>query len=135
MERTLRVPRAEFHRMLTHLREALPLEACGIMAGRDGAVTFLYPIDNLLQSPTEYYMDPSQQLQAMLALEKEGWEMLAIYHSHPEGPAYPSQTDITRAFYPESVHLIVSFAHRERPSARAFAIADGVVEELNLKIV
>jgi proteasome lid subunit RPN8/RPN11 len=31
------------------------------------------------------------------ALEKEGMALLAIYHSHPKGPAFPSPTDLQEA--------------------------------------
>ncbi len=80
-------------------------------------------------------MDPHQQLRAMLDLEGAGWELLAIYHSHPHGPPEPSATDVARAYYPEALQVIVSLADRERPSVRAFSVTGGQVEEVSLEIV
>ena len=60
------------------------------------------------------------------------FQPLAIYHSHPAGPPIPSQTDIAEAFYPDSVYIIISLAHKP-PSVRAFRIAGGVVTEVELR--
>ena len=121
--------------MLAQLQAVYPLEGCGLLAGRAGRVERVYPVDNALHSPFEYEMDPRQQLQAMLDLEDAGWELLAIYHSHPHGPPDPSATDVARAYYPEALHVIVSLANHERPSVRAFSISGGQVEEVLLEIV
>ena len=59
--------------------------------------------------------------------------MLAIYHSHTASPAYPSQTDINLATYPDSIYLIVSLAEGEQP-LRGFRIDDGEVSEVELTV-
>jgi proteasome lid subunit RPN8/RPN11 len=51
-------------------------------------------------------MEPGEQLKAMLAIEEAGEELLAIYHSHPGGPAWPSPSDVAEAAYPGVIHLI-----------------------------
>lgn len=116
--------------MLDQLQAAYPLEACGIMAGKGGLVKRLYPVENQLQSPHAYKMEPNQQLEAMLDLEEKGWQMLAIYHSHPMGPDVPSPMDVAQATYPEAAHVIVSLRERQRPSIRAFLIVDEVIDEI-----
>lgn len=85
-----------------------PEEACGILAGRDGRVLQVMVIENELHDRYRYRMQPSQQLQAFQTLEAQGWELLGIFHSHPEGPPEPSPTDIAEAYYPEALHLIWS---------------------------
>ena len=121
--------------MLAHLQAVFPREGCGLLAGHAGCVERFYPVDNVRRSPIEYEMDPQQQLQAMLEMDNVGWELLAICHSHPNGPPEPSATDIARAYYPEALQVIVSLADRERPSVRAFSITGGQVEEVLLEIV
>lgn len=121
--------------MIHHLREALPYEGCGLLAGRQGQVERVYTITNRLQSPTAFEMDPTEQVQAMLGLEADNLEMLAIYHSHPCAPASPSYADVSQAYYPGVAHVIVSWAEPERPQARVFTIVDGIVAEIDLKIV
>lgn len=115
--------------MLDHVQAHYPEEACGLVAGRDGRATAVYPIDNIHHSPVLYEMDPLQQIQAMIDLEAAGDDLLAIFHSHPAGPARPSQTDVAQAYYPDALQVIVSLADRAQPSIRAFTIVDGQVTE------
>ncbi|MGD2050815.1 MAG: M67 family metallopeptidase [Chloroflexota bacterium] len=124
------IRRDDHQAMLEQLQAAYPLEACGIMAGKGGLVKRLYPVENQLKSPHAYKMEPHQQLEAMLDLEEKGWEMLAIYHSHPMGPDVPSPMDVAQATYPDAAHVIVSLRERQRPSVRAFLIADEMVDEI-----
>lgn len=126
----LRFPRALIDDMIAHVTAHLPDEACGLVGGRDGRAERLYPIENMLHSPVMYEMEPLQQVRAMLAIEEEGLELLAIYHSHPNGPARPSTSDVAQAYYPDTAQIIISLAERARPSVRAFMIAAGQVREI-----
>jgi proteasome lid subunit RPN8/RPN11 len=120
--------------VLEHACAAYPLEACGLLGGQNGRALTLYPVDNVLQSPVAFEMDPLQQVRAMVDIEAQGMELAAIYHSHPHGPARPSPTDIAHAYYPEAVHLIVSLLIPERPELCAFTIVDGMVDEVAWEI-
>ena len=105
------------------------------MAGRENRVRHLYPVNNIRQSPFEYEMDPAGQLDAMMDLEQRGWELIAIYHSHPQGPQVPSASDVAQAYYPEAAHVIVSLMERHHPQVRAFTIISGQVKEIPLHLV
>lgn len=135
MEKELTIQRVHYRELVQALQEAYPLEGCGLIAGEKGMSTHVYAVPNLLQSPVAFEMEPQQQLKAMIALEDAGWELLAIYHSHPQGPETPSETDVRRAYYPEALHLIVSLADPARPVARAFSIRERRVDEVLLKIL
>ena len=50
-------------------------------------------------------------------IDEQGWELWAIYHSHTHSEAYPSETDIRLAFYPDARYLLLSLADRERARA------------------
>lgn len=126
------IKRVIYEIIIAHLEDAFPLEACGILAGQAGGATALYVVENRLQSPTRYEMDAGQQLQAMLHIEDAELTWLAVYHSHPNGPAYPSATDIAEAYYPELVQLIFSFDGGQPPTAGAFYINDGQISEISL---
>jgi proteasome lid subunit RPN8/RPN11 len=96
--------------MLTHVLACLPEEACGILSGtQDRVVVSVIPITNELHSPTAFQMAPIEQIQAFLQLEKNNLEMIAVYHSHPNGPAQPSESDIDQFRYPGVIQLIWSF--------------------------
>jgi proteasome lid subunit RPN8/RPN11 len=128
----LRIRGREYSQMLDHLRRVYPHEGCGLLAGEDGFITQVYEVENHLASPTAYEMDPQQQLEAMIAIEELELELLAIYHSHPHGPHEPSAVDVFKAYYPESLYVIVSLTGSEQPAVGAFAIRDRQVEEIPL---
>jgi proteasome lid subunit RPN8/RPN11 len=134
VEECLHIKRPLFQTMLAHLQAHYPLEACGIIAGTGNQTIHLYAIDNVLASPVAYEMDPQQQLQAMLDLEAHGWEMVAIFHSHPAGPEIPSPTDIAQSYYPECVYMIVSLLDKEKPVVRGFRIENSRYHEIKLSV-
>ncbi len=131
----LTIPRPLYDAMIQHLQDEYPLEACGLLAGKGGIVSRLYPIENIRRSPTAYEMEPTQQIQAIVELEEAGLELAAIYHSHPQGPAAPSETDVALAYWPEAAYLIVSLQDRAAPQARAFAIVAGRAAEIPLALL
>ncbi len=133
----LTIERPLLNQLIDHLQACYPLEGCGLLAGdaEMGWVTAVYPIENSLHSPTAYKMDPAQQIQAMLDLEACGWQLLALYHSHPHGPEVPSATDITLATYPEAIYVIVSLQERAAPVVRTFRIAGQAVIEQTMRVV
>lgn len=90
-------------------------------------------MENLEKSPISYFMDPEAQYQVLKEIEQEKLELLAIYHSHPNSPAYPSPKDIDLAFYPETFIIITSLIDPQRPSVNAFRIKHGEVKRLPLK--
>ena len=119
--------------MVDGLLAARPHEGCGLIATRGERAQCLFPGDNIEGSTVRYTMDPRQVLLALLEIETRGWMLGAIYHSHPDGPAWPSATDIREAHYPEALTVIVSLAGAE-PQAAAFALGGGVVREVPLLI-
>ena len=125
---------SQYQEMLSHVSQWYPLEACGLLSGTGQAVTSVYPIDNILRSPTAYEMEPTQQLKAMLDFEARGESLLAIYHSHPHGPERPSQTDVEKAYYPEAVYVIISLRETSKPVATAYTIVNGRVTSVALKV-
>ncbi|MDW8328208.1 MAG: M67 family metallopeptidase, partial [Anaerolineales bacterium] len=105
---SLRLTASQWRLITEHLTRELPNEACGLLGGRAGVVEQVIAVENAARSPVRYRMDPARQLEAMLAIEAAGLELTAIYHSHPNGPATPSLTDIAEAYYPDSLYLICS---------------------------
>lgn len=115
--------------IIAHARGQAPQEACGILAGAGGGVRRTYRLGNTSDTPQSNYLaDPEQQLKAFQDAERRGLALLATYHSHPSSPAYPSETDIALAYYPQARHVIISLAGG-RPEVRCFAIESGRVTE------
>lgn len=103
---------ADLDQMRQDVESRRPEEACGLLAGwvsREAAtVECVIPMRNVLQSANRYRLDPAEQLEAFAWIEAQGLELVGIYHSHPEGPATPSETDISEAGYPQAVYWIWS---------------------------
>lgn len=131
----LRLPRSYVDQMVAHARAGLPNEACGVIAGRDGAPAKIYLTANAEQSPYRYNIDPRELKVIYDEMDEQGWEMLVVFHSHVATEAYPSRTDVRLAvWFPEAHYVIISLAEDE-PSIRSFRIVDGEVTEEELEIV
>ena len=126
---TLALSAAQWAAILRHVQSEAPNEACGLLGGTAGRVQQVYPVENAAHSPWTYRMEAGAQVRAMLEIEAAGWELLAIFHSHPAGPPVPSGTDVAQAYYPDSIYLILAPGEAGEWQGRAFNItAEGVSE-------
>ena len=121
------LPRRYAEEMIAHAREEAPNECCGILAGKDGQALRLYRGVNAEQSPYRFNIDPQDLYRIHAEATALGWRFVAIYHSHPESPARPSEEDIRLALTPGVSYIIVSLQDADHPVIRSFKISDGVV--------
>jgi len=126
------IPRRLWQSMREQVSREAPLESCGLVAGRKGLAEKIYPVKNMLASPARFRMEPHEQLRAFEAIEDSGLDLLAIYHSHPTGPATPSETDIQESQY-EVISLIWSPRNSEW-SLRAFWLEKTGAAEIFVEI-
>jgi proteasome lid subunit RPN8/RPN11 len=136
------LPRKLFDRMVAHARAEFPNEACGVVAGVEGAPLAVYPMRNAEASPVVY----REQLRVFNEVEGKGWEILAFFHSHTHTEAYPSPTDRGQAHwtdpitmeevpaYPKTRYLILSLMKRNEPVLRAFRFEGGEPVEEEVRI-
>ncbi len=120
MTTSLQIPQAILDDMVAHARALDPYECCGLLAGRQGTVTQLYRIKNIVAlegveklssfdpakaahlerlSPAEraeiaFVMDMADFSAAKKDIRSKGLDLQVVYHSHPHDPARPSVTDI-----------------------------------------
>ncbi len=121
--------------MIAHARRDASVECCGLLAGRNGAITQIFPAANAAEnSATSYEIAPKEIFERMRAMRAAGMEMLGIYHSHPNGKNEPSPRDIERAYYSEAAYFIVSPGENVERPMRAFSIRDGRVEEIEILV-
>ncbi len=130
----LTIPKDILDRMIARARADAPIEACGILAGSNGAVSRLYEMTNTDKSNEHFLMDPAEQFAAIKDMRARGAEMLAVYHSHPETPARPSREDIRLALTPGVTHVIVSLQDPDNPVVKGFLIAEGCPRQIPLEI-
>jgi len=128
----LELPKSFIEEIIAHAREEAPNECCGIIAAKDGRAVKLFRARNAEASPYRYSVDPKDLFRIYRECEENGWEFLAIYHSHTASEAYPSPTDVRLAFWPEAYYILVSLQDAANPVVRAFRILDGAVSEEEL---
>ena len=107
-----------------------------MLSGRTGEITHIFPATNAASSPaTTYEIAPKEIIQRMREMRDEGLELLGSYHSHPNGRAEPSATDIESAGYPEAAYFILALTAEGDFVARAFRIRDGQFAELEIIVL
>jgi len=131
----MEVPRSIVDELIAHAREDAPDECCGIVATENDRAVKVFRATNAEASPVRYSLDPREQYDITMEIERNGWELGVIYHSHTRSPAYPSQTDVNLAFWPEALYVIVGVMDPETPEVKAFRIADERIEEAPLEVV
>ena len=111
MSRATRVllPLAVRRAIVAHARETHPAECCGLLVGRGRRVRFAVRMRNVADSPTRYRLDDRAHIALRKALRAftPPLAIVGVYHSHPDGTAAPSPTDLAEAYYAEWVHVIV----------------------------
>jgi proteasome lid subunit RPN8/RPN11 len=114
---TLRIRKRFLEEIARHSKEAFPMEACGILAGRslEGGVRVVekvYRVRNIHQSSSSYLMDPEEQYRVFVEVEREGLEVIGFYHSHPYWSASASEIDLRQASYPGLSYAIYSIPEK-----------------------
>jgi proteasome lid subunit RPN8/RPN11 len=131
----LEIPTEIFQQMVAQAGELAPIEACGILAGRNSIVEKYYKMTNVDNSRTHFMMEPKEQFATVKDIRSAGLEMLAIYHSHPETPARPSAEDIKLALTPNVIYVIVSLQNTNGSAIKGFHISGTNVTEVPIKIL
>jgi proteasome lid subunit RPN8/RPN11 len=89
--------------MLQDARAAMPGECCGLLEGHKGKsgdvfhVTALHPARNLASATDRFEIAPEDHIRALKAARAKGHTLIGCYHSHPDGRAEPSPTDVRGA--------------------------------------
>lgn len=124
---------AHISQMEAHVNRCSPEEGCGLLAGIRQRVELTIPITNQLHSPVRYNMEPEELVRAFYDLEARGFEMLASFHSHPNGPVTPSETDIREFAYPGTYMLIWSRT-TSGWKVKGFEVFTNAYREIELRI-
>jgi len=120
--------------VIQHCQQELPFEACGYLAAKDGCLCRYYPLTNTDKAADHFSMDPKEQFAAIKEMRAAKLAPYAVYHSHPETPARPSEEDIRLAFDPTVSYVIISLAESE-PVLKSFRIKKGLVELEELTVI
>ncbi len=126
--------------IVDHALEDPKIECCGLVAvelgpGEPKTATRVYRATNVHASALKFEIDPIEQLKLTKAIEEQGWEIGAIYHSHVRTEPKPSQTDITYANNAGSIEwIIVGLTPGAKAEVRSYRIEDARVSEIPLEV-
>ena len=130
----MRIPRPLAERVLAHARSGYPFEACGVFLGRpQGAgpavVEDVMPVVNReTEKPrVRYQIAPEDLIRIDRDARQRGLEILGYFHSHPDHPARPSETDREHA-WPWYSYLIVSVQRGEPTALTSWVLAEDRTE-------
>jgi len=135
MRQSVRITHEACYAVVAHARRERGQECCGLLAGRGGVITTVFPAKNALASATAYEIAPAELFRMFHQMRELGLDHLGIYHSHPASENAPSPTDIERAYYPDVAYVIVSPREDSPRPVRAFSIRDEGVAELEVESV
>lgn len=99
-------------------------EVCGFIGGIGGTGSVVYPVENLLHSPTSYLMHPGEQHRALGLISAGGLELVGVYHSHPQSSPRLSSDD---AFIYPCAQLVLG-----KDEWRGYVLNYGRVEEIEI---
>jgi proteasome lid subunit RPN8/RPN11 len=128
----LKLKREHWNIMRTQVQTHVPLEACGLLAGKNNRVEKVLLIKNLSKSRIKFRMDPKEQLEAFNWIDSNGLDLVGIFHSHPAGPETVSATDIEEAVY--AATQIIWSRTKGNWIARGFWIENKLVSEVRLEV-
>jgi proteasome lid subunit RPN8/RPN11 len=128
----IRIPASLLRQIYHHTEESYPYECCGLMIGttdqdKDHTVHAFRKCKNLNKERAHdrYDMDPVDILRTEREFENSPWDIIGVYHSHPDHPSRASQTDTDRALEIMATvwsYLIVSVQGGKVASAQSWVL-------------
>jgi len=113
----MKITDALLKQIYRHAGQTYPNECFGFLVGTfedGGHVRRVVAGTNLnTERNDRFEMDPVEFVRVDRAAEADGWEIIGFYHSHPDWPSIPSQTDLLSEVE-GSLYMIVS-VHGGRP--------------------
>lgn len=134
----LLLPRRILRAMVEHAQAELPNECCGLLVGEvdDGVLRARawYPLVNEAASPIAYRSEPGSMFGAVKDMRASGYEVVAIYHSHPTSAPIPSRTDLEQNYSSDVVNFIIGL-QESPPLMRGWWLTETTFKEAAWEIV
>lgn len=104
---------------------AYPHEGCGALVGSPGLVreTLALPNQETGSPRTRFTVAPRDYLAVEAAADARGLALLGFWHSHPDHPARPSETDRAWA-WPGLLTLVIAVAGGEPGELTAWEVKE-----------
>ncbi|MDM8529552.1 M67 family metallopeptidase [Anaerolineales bacterium HSG25] len=123
----MKITDAQLKQIYTHAAEIYPHECCGFLLGQfadGGFVREVRRATNQNQDRTDrFVISPEEFAKVQMSADDAELEIIGIYHSHPDWPPIPSQTDMESAW--EEVFYLITSVHEKMPlNTNAWRLAD-----------
>ncbi|NIM25015.1 MAG: peptidase [Nitrososphaeria archaeon] len=118
--------------LLDHAENEKPNESCAILFGTENEnianVEKIFLTKNIEESPLNFTISPEQRLEADKIERETGLKIVAIFHSHPNSEAEPSNTD--RKFMELNPEVWIIFSGISK-QFRSFTLEKEILIEIN----
>ncbi|EDP73179.1 M67 family metallopeptidase [Hydrogenivirga sp. 128-5-R1-1] len=124
--------------------EGYPYEICGFLIGkmdyqtdtREALEVYQVENQNKERANDRFEIDPKDYLKVENYADSKGLQIVGIYHTHPDHPDRPSQTDLMFA-QPDLSYIIMSIENGKYKSFRSWVLDldENKFKEEKVKIV
>jgi len=125
---TLALEHRQVNAIRQHGEADYPAEACGLIGGtvEDGSqvAVLLVPLVNRRtdSARNRYLIDPESFRRAQEKLDRDGLQVIGVYHSHPDHPPTPSAFDREHA-WPWLSYLILGVARGRAGEIKSWTLS------------
>lgn len=127
--------------MKKQAEDGYPYEICGFMIGRISykdnvrQVFEIFQVENQNKERANdrFEISPKDYLRVEQYADSKNLQIVGIYHSHPDHPDRPSQTDLMFALEDLS-YIIISVNNKKAESFKSWQLVEGKFEEEEVKI-
>lgn len=135
----IKINRALLRNAERHARSTYPEECCGFLFGKitngTSEVILTERVNNRKAENRQrrYLITPEQFMEAEEIADRTGYELIGVYHSHPDHSAIPSQFDLDHAL-PGFLYLITSVRRKTETDSRLWELLPdrGAFKELKI---
>lgn len=135
----LTIPQSLLDNVIAHLEAGYPHEACGILIGeidfaqsppakhvRDVVLVqnAWDEVNDKESQANRYMISPEDVARADRDAGKRGWDIIGFFHSHPDWPSKPSETDREWA-WPAISFTITSVRAGKATTTQSWVLRDG----------
>jgi proteasome lid subunit RPN8/RPN11 len=126
MKKPLKIRKNAWDVMKSDATSSYPEECCGFFFGKNGdqkVVSTAYPVDNRNETNRKrrFEIDPKDYMAAEKYAVDQNVDLLGVYHSHPDHPALPSETDRSQAL-PWFSYIIISVKEGNAQDTRSWVL-------------
>jgi proteasome lid subunit RPN8/RPN11 len=113
----MKITDAQLKQIYRHAEETYPDECCGFLLGNFDDGGLVHQVKRATNQNTDrtdrFIISPEEFAQTQFVADDAGLDIIGIYHSHPDWPPIPSQTDLESAW--EDVYYLITSVHQKMP--------------------